>query len=170
MNLTDKAFLSFERGRGILTTKLAIRRLSKPPVGYSYDENGDRVLHDEFFKIPVLRELSYERRVRACASQYLVYRNEGIYIQMIHSKISQSYLCGVKHHPFLVPSCHTIEEDDICECCPPPVVLKTINMSRLQSHMRTRKHICTKWKVDTKDMLEGAKLLRVKLKMLGVHV
>ena len=167
-SLTDKAYLCFERGR------IPFYSANTGNMGYPKffvaDEDGDKMLSDELFSIPVIRSLSYERRLRAGTLQYLVYKDPKLYMRVIHSELSQSYLCGVKHHPFVIPVGLTIEDTEICECCPPPKVLKTINMSRLQSHLRTRKHICTKWQITVGDLNDSVRMLKMKLRLSGVNV
>ena len=167
-SLTDKAYLSFENGRTSFYTSNT-NNMGYPKF-FVADEDGDKMFSDELFSIPVIRSLSYERRLRAGTLQYLVYKDPRLYMRVIHSELSQSYLCGVKHHPYVIPVGLTIEDTEICECCPPPKVLKTINMSRLQSHLRTRKHICTKWQITVGDLKDSVQMLKMKLRLSGVNV
>ena len=165
-SLTDKALLCYERGRVHYRNSFSFQQKVQPAVSL----DGEIVLSDEFFRIPELRKLPLHLRVQAGASQYLVYKNTTLYLAIVHSSLSQSYLRGVKHHPYYVPRQQTIEETEICECCPPPKVLKTINMSRLQAHMRSRKHICTKWQITVGDLNDGVRMLKMKLRLSGVNV
>jgi hypothetical protein len=132
-------------------------------------KQGDPKFGSETFIISSLRQFSEAKRKRSAGAQYLVYKYN-MYLPLVHSKTPISYLCGVKHHPFGLVRNHTIEETEICECCPSPLKLKTIKMANLRDHLKTLKHICNKWQVSREDALEEAEILRVKLRMTGYIV
>lgn len=166
-SLDVKVMLSLERG--LLHYRYGYKSCQQK-LQTTVNNDGEIVLTDKFFRLSELRKLRWDLRVQAGASQYLVYKDPTLYIAMVHSEISQSYLCGVKHHPFFVPTSVNIEESEICECCPPPKELKTINMSRLQAHWRTRKHVCTKWQITVNELKDGIQMLKMKLRLMGVNV
>jgi hypothetical protein len=133
------------------------------------NKQGDPKFGSETFIISSLRQFSEAKRRRSAGAQYLVYKYN-MYLPLVHSKTPISYLCGVKHHPFGLVRNRTLEETEICECCPSPKKLKTIKMTNLRDHLKTLKHICNKWQVSREDALEEAEILRVKLKMTGYIV
>lgn len=130
----------------------------------SIDDIGNPIWGAETFKVSNLRKFVYEKRVKCAGAQLLVYKYD-CYLPLVHSSTPIHYLAGVKSHPFVQVKDLTMEESDICECCPPPSDLIEMNLTSLRKHLTTKKHVCTKWDVDPKDAVQEMHRLKTLLRL-----
>ena len=135
----------------------------------SIDEYGNPMMTPETFKLRNLRKFCYEKRARCAGAQLLVYKYD-CYLPLYHSDSPLHVLIGVKNHPYAMVKNVSIEESELCECCPNLEKLRGMSMSALANHMMTQKHVLTKWNVKRDDAMREMERLRVTLSLSDYRV